>query len=113
MGPNGYISPGKSCFKRQKITRWMLYCQPLTSLECNNQGGGKTPLHDDGHGTVDSAHTNLHGYNEVVILRRLPEEHRAYANGVCSTLLRTLPHDRDDNVDWPSNSMIQHFKEMK
>ena len=42
-------------------------------------------MHDDGHGTVDSCHTYLHGYNEVVIMRRLTKEHRIHANSLSST----------------------------
>ena len=70
-------------------------------------------MHDDVHGTVDSCHTNLHGYNEVVIMRRLTKEHRIYANCLSSTKLWTLPHDREDNAEWPSNSTIQQLKDMK
>jgi hypothetical protein len=38
-----------------------------------------TQLHQDGHGTVDSGHLNLCGYNEVVMLRRLTERHKVEA----------------------------------
>ena len=42
-------------------------------------GGGFTQTHQDGHGTVDSGHSNLSGYYEVVMLRRLPECHKLNA----------------------------------
>ena len=42
-------------------------------------GGGFTQMHQDGHGTVDSGHYNLSGYNEVVMLRRLSECHKLNA----------------------------------
>jgi hypothetical protein len=42
-------------------------------------GGGYTQFHQDGHGTVDSGHSCLTGYNEVVMLRRLPECHKRQA----------------------------------
>ena len=44
-----------------------------------NLGGRFTLIHQDGHGTVDSGHSNLSGYNEVVMLRRLPECHKLNA----------------------------------
>ena len=50
MGPNIYVTPG-----------------------------GFTSFHQDGHGTVDSGHSCLAGYNEVVMLRRLPDEHKRNA----------------------------------
>ena len=51
MGPNMYITPP----------------------------GGFTHFHQDGHGTVDSGHFCLMGYNEVVMLRRLTERHKQHA----------------------------------
>lgn len=47
VGPNAYLTPG----------------------------GGFTQLHMDGHGTVDSGHTCINGFNEVIMLRRLDEDH--------------------------------------
>jgi hypothetical protein len=41
--------------------------------------GGFTHFHQDGHGTVDSGHFCMSGYNEVVILRRLTERHKKHA----------------------------------
>lgn len=38
-----------------------------------------THFHQDGHGTVDSGHLCLTGFNEVVILRRLTERHKKHA----------------------------------
>lgn len=38
-----------------------------------------THFHQDGHGTVDSGHLCLRGYNEVVILRRLTERHKQHS----------------------------------
>jgi hypothetical protein len=67
MGPNLYITPG-----------------------------GFTSFHQDGHGTVDSGHTCLSGYNEVVMLRRLPEEHKVNAMDFLPAghdALFGLPHD--------------------
>jgi hypothetical protein len=62
-------------------------------------------MHQDGHGTVDSGHSVLSGYNEVVMLRRIPECHKLNACRIipslrgCRTLqearatLYKLPHD--------------------
>ncbi|KAL3936586.1 MAG: hypothetical protein SGBAC_008127 [Bacillariaceae sp.] len=38
-----------------------------------------THFHQDGHGTVDSGHLCISGYNEVVLLRRLTERHKKHA----------------------------------
>lgn len=38
-----------------------------------------THFHQDGHGTVDSGHLCLNGYNEVIMLRRLTERHKKHA----------------------------------
>jgi len=51
MGPNLYISPPASY----------------------------THFHQDGHGTVDSGHACLAGYNEVVMLRRMSEHRKKHA----------------------------------
>jgi hypothetical protein len=37
--------------------------------------GSFTHFHQDGHGTVDSGHFCIRGYNEVVMLRRMSERH--------------------------------------
>jgi hypothetical protein len=38
-----------------------------------------TQCHQDGHGTVDSGHLCLAGYNEVVMIRRLSQRHKLHA----------------------------------
>ena len=77
-------------------------------------GGGHSSIHEDGYGTVDSGHVNLHGYNEVVILRRIPDIHKVNASarlGVKAWL--SLPHDRREQFRWPSSTDIEWFKSMK
>jgi hypothetical protein len=89
MGPNMYITPG----------------------------GGFTQLHQDGHGTCDSGHLALSGYNEVVMLRRLPERHKANA---CKALSKDLaydgmyglPHDQAILPGWPTKDTIAYWKGM-
>ena len=58
-----------------------------------------THFHQDGHGTVDSGHQCLSGYNEVIMLRRLTGQHKKHAiyllNGKDPTYydaLYGLPH---------------------
>lgn len=41
--------------------------------------GAFTHFHQDGHGTVDSGHQCLAGYNEVVMLRRLPDARKKHS----------------------------------
>jgi hypothetical protein len=62
--------------------------------------GSFTDFHQDGHGTVDSGHQCLSGYNEVVMLRRMPEAHKQNAMNIlngnnpasCYDALYGLPH---------------------
>ena len=59
--------------------------------------GSITHFHQDGHGSVDSGHQCIQGYNEVVMLRRLPEDDKKHAmNILCGNLdydaLLGLPH---------------------
>lgn len=93
MGPNLYITPPSSF----------------------------THFHQDGHGTVDSGHLCLSGYNEVVMLRRLPERHKCRAlellNGSSSSshsALYGLPHrdDLDPALSWPTKGAIRFCEEM-
>jgi len=98
MGPNMYITPP----------------------------GSFTHFHQDGHGTVDSGHVCLSGYNEVVMLRRLPERHKrhalrfltgSYKNPREHTFeaLYNLPHGDGlgDKPRWPDNEALQKCNEMK
>ena len=110
MGPNSYISPGEYPILNIPSV------DEISNIWCWGnviKGGGETEWHGDGHGSVDSEHTNLHGYKEVVILRRLPEKHREYAMELCPMLFRTMPHARDKKSQWPTNSIIKKFKAMK
>lgn len=72
---------------------------PMYLKSCPSKGGGYTGLHQDGHGTVDSGHTNIQGYNEVIMLRRLTEDEKIKA---CSILQHTdyslIPHNGDDSL---------------
>jgi len=89
-----------------------LYVTPPTSF---------TAFHQDGHGTVDSGHWCMAGYNEVVMLRRLTERHKCHAVKLLTgttdsyATLYGLPH-RDGNMagqpDWPSINAINQCKEM-
>ena len=75
MGPNGYNTNGKSC----AVVLLHSFLQLSLGASYIPTGGSSTGLHQDGHGTVDSGHTVISGYNEVVMLRRLPEIHKIKA----------------------------------
>lgn len=95
----------------------------LFSTFCST-GGGFTTIHQDGNGTVDSGHTNLQGYNEIVMLRRLPEKYKIHA---CSQLTRkgqsgsdvlyTLPHAPLEGgvkkLQWPTFATIKKWEDSK
>ena len=73
-------------------------------------GGGYSDIHEDGYGTVDSGHINLHGYNEIVILRRLPDIHKINAaRRLGVKTMETLPHDRVTPLKWPTTKDIEWF----
>jgi len=84
--------------------------------------GSFTNFHQDGHGTVDSGHQCLSGYNEVVMLRRLTETHKRNAikllNGedyFYHDALYGLPHAEGAAVKaprWPHVEDIDQCKEM-
>ena len=91
-----------------------------------------TQFHQDGHGTVDSGHTCLSGYNEVVMLRRMPEVHKLRALDILTMhstnkgsnkknspkkkydALYGLPHGDGftNRPDWPSCEVIYQWREM-
>jgi hypothetical protein len=84
--------------------------------------GAFTHFHQDGNGTVDSAHIVLEGYNEVVMLRRLPEEHKWRAVSILTGLnavdkiyrhLYEEPHDDLGELPkWPTYQQIKECRRM-
>ena len=91
-------------------------------------GGGFTQTHQDGHGMADSGHSNLSGYNEVVMLRRLPECHKLNAcahipqlgddckqSDQALNMLYQLPHadGRKDTPQWPTTETIKSLDDLK
>jgi hypothetical protein len=110
----------------------------LTLIYNNIVGGGYTQFHQDGHGTVDSGHSCLSGYNEVIMLRRLPECHKRQAcqlipstsslehdpatpvgadiarQNQAENVLYRLPHDdfRSDKLTWAQTSTIDEWKKL-
>lgn len=100
MGPNMYVTPPASF----------------------------THFHQDGHGTVDSGHLVISGYNEVVILRRLTERHKRHALWLLTGEkaqaeeskpkyfdgLYSEPHgDRlGEKPQWPTNTTIEDCRNM-
>jgi hypothetical protein len=112
MGPNCYLTPGRCQLQYIEIVFGL--CLTIFIL-----GGGYTQVHQDGHGTVDSGHSNLCGFNEVVMLRRLPECHKLQACQKIPTLandiseeeavncLYKLPHD-DGRVSQCNFAIFDH-----
>jgi hypothetical protein len=82
-----------------------------------------TQFHQDGHGTVDSGHLCIHGYNEVVILRRLTERHKKHALWILSGSktdsshwdgLYKEPHGDGlgEKPNWATKEMVAECKRM-
>lgn len=92
MGPNAYVTPS----------------------------GGYTQTHHDGNGTVNSGHVCLSGYNEVIMLRRLPERHKVNAmailspDGVNVCDLWNEPHCPSQKVRmrWATHDQIKKLDDM-
>ena len=75
--------------------------------------------------TVDSTHTNLQGYNEIVMLRRIPESHKINAVDLFPALVEAgktahgvlydLPHDneRKINHEWATHKTLEEYTRMK
>lgn len=88
-------------------------------------GGGFTTLHQDGHGTVDSGHCNVSGYNEVIMLRRMPECYKRLAVKLVPSQnsavamqrfdpLYSHPHDDSGTLpDWPHVTTVDEWKRLK
>jgi len=86
--------------------------------------GSFTHFHQDGHGTVDSGHMCIDGYNEVIMLRRMNERHKKHAlhlltcadrckgNGVQYDALYGLPHHNGKKPLWPDIESIKKCKKM-
>lgn len=81
-------------------------------------------MHQDGHGSVDSGHLCMRGYNEVLLMRRLPERHKSYAIDILNKTLGsrysplyTLPHaNADENGEkppWFTEKTIAGWNAMK
>lgn len=83
-------------------------------------GGAFTHFHLDGHGTVDSGHYVVDGFNEVVILSRLPERHKFNAVDIMNNTLKSnysplynLPHnDNNEKPGWPTDATIDEWEKM-
>lgn len=63
--------------------------------------GAYTHMHQDGHGTVDSGHIALGGYNEVVMLRRMPERCKRDACRILAATTGANETDFDALYDRP------------
>lgn len=85
--------------------------------------GSYTHFHQDGHGTVDSGHLCLKGYNEVVMLRRMDEGRKQHAlhlltgddrrrKAINFDGLYGLPHDDGAKPEWPDYEAIRNCKNM-
>lgn len=76
--------------------------------------GSFTDFHQDGHGTVDSGHQCLAGYNEVIMLRRMTEAHKQKAIYILKgkdplyyDALYGLPHS-EGAVSFCSKSLVRY-----
>jgi len=82
-------------------------------------GGSFTAVHQDGFGTVDSGHLCLSGFNEVVMLRRMPENHKGNAlrllyGETSYDPLHELPHGDllGTKPKWPTKLGIELCRKM-
>lgn len=130
----GILPGGKNClmydlpFEARPLMGPNLYISPPASF---------TKMHQDGAGTVDSGHVCLSGYNEVLMLRRLPEAHKKYAMSTYTAYnevgsrnskrssqkrkknnaynpLDDFPHNDgfDSMPSWPTKDIVKHWRSM-
>jgi len=87
--------------------------------------GSFTHFHQDGHGTVDSGHQCLAGYNEVVMLRRMSNDRKHHSLEILNgnlgrddersyDALYGLPHGdaNGEKPPWPSSDAIEECRRM-
>eukprot|EP00554_Chaetoceros_debilis_P012240 CAMPEP_0194110982 /NCGR_PEP_ID=MMETSP0150-20130528/10091_1 /TAXON_ID=122233 /ORGANISM="Chaetoceros debilis, Strain MM31A-1" /LENGTH=1306 /DNA_ID=CAMNT_0038800289 /DNA_START=328 /DNA_END=4248 /DNA_ORIENTATION=+ len=85
--------------------------------------GSFTHFHQDGHGTVDSGHMCIDGYNEVIMLRRMSEDHKRQAlhllhyndrrqKNIHYDALYGLPHHDGKKPLWPDHEAIKNCDEL-
>jgi hypothetical protein len=86
--------------------------------------GTFTHFHQDGHGSVDSGHQVISGYNEICMLRRLPERHKRHAmwlltgggksEGAFYDALYSEPHGDGlgEKPQWPTKTQIDELRRM-
>lgn len=91
----------------------------MVSIKCYDAGALRMPtltVHVLGFGTVDSGHLCLSGYNEVILLRRLPKGHdtNAMLNTLGDDVFKT-PHYNEEQVRIPQIIpwRIQHCPTLK
>lgn len=80
--------------------------------------GGFTLLHLDGFGTVNSSHSSYWGDNEVIILRRLPLDHKLNAVSIMGGGYDGVfgkPHCESQVLrpGWPTVNTMDEWKRMK
>lgn len=78
MGPNLYVSSVVTHFVMLSKFRCSLVCSFCSSPQITPPASF-TYFHQDGHGTVDSGHLCVSGFNEIIMLRRLTERHKKHA----------------------------------
>jgi hypothetical protein len=91
-------------------------------------GGVFSNLQQSGHGTMDSGYTNLSGYNEVIMLRQLPEGDKKKACQLIPShatddtlrkrrghnILHQLPYDVGPDVKlmWPTDATVEAWEKL-
>jgi hypothetical protein len=82
--------------------------------------GGFTHAHQDGEGGVNSLHTAISSWNEIIIMTRIPEFHKEYAMDVMNKESGTnynafrQPHcqAQNDRPGWPTNDTMAEWTRM-
>jgi len=119
----GILPGGAHCMMNQVATSARPFMGPNLYL---TPPGAFTHFHQDGHGTVDSGHQCLAGYNEVVMLRRMSEDRKLHSleilNESCVRregdrgydAMYGLPHgdENGEKPPWPSPHAIKTCRKM-
>lgn len=117
MGPNLYVCPPGGFTHFHQVRCWSLWRS--TKIYHAFLSHLVSCCLKDGYGCVDSGHLVLGGFNEVVMLRRLPHRHRKQVEKDLQEIEKefkpttSLPHWDGKKPSWPTNETIRKWEERK
>jgi hypothetical protein len=100
-----YLPAGEKCLhKHLGGPRERPFIGPLAYL---GPSEAVTPIHEDGGGTVDSAHLNVQGYNQILIFPRMEGDPGQMAKKIMG-LNESMRWENGENL-WPTPDMLRRL----